>query len=94
MSLFINHSNQKDCEIDEACYINACMVPSDMTQMEKYDDLKKIFTGTLDSFNLYDTMKENTKDNKFQLYKMKLIRLPETNHSKIINPQKISNICF
>ena len=47
------------------CYINACMVPSDMEQTEKYHDLKKIFTGTLDSFNLYDTMAGDNKDDKF-----------------------------
>ena len=65
MSLIINNSDQNDSEIDEMCYINAGMVPSDMIQNEKYIDLKKIFTGTLDSFNLYDTMAENNKDNKF-----------------------------
>jgi len=40
------------------------MIPRDMTEIEKYEDLKKIFTGSLISFNLYDEIEE--KDMLYQ----------------------------
>jgi len=34
------------------------MIPRDMTEIEKYEDLKKTFTGSLKSFNLYEELEE------------------------------------
>ena len=49
------------------------MIPSEITKIEKYSDLKKIFLGTFESFNYYDKLIE---DDRFKECNKNLINLP------------------
>ena len=40
-------------------YMDADMIPQDITKIEKYSDLQKTFIGNFESFNYYDKLVED-----------------------------------
>ena len=73
-----NELEQEDHGLDS---INACMIPTDITKMENYSDLKRIFTGDFKSFNLHGQINENINISHCA-QKVNLINLPGSEFNK------------